>query len=105
MFNYKNLIVIGIILIAFVLGGVFMINWAERHGKTLSVDKIIVPEDGLTFVTPGGKAIGRFFSDKYGGGLVIYNNQEVAIGVIVARENSGFIGIKSNEEKILWKAP
>ena len=128
MLKLNRSVLVLIIAGAILLGWISAVGGAkETYGKTLVVSRIVVPPQGLSFVTPEGKTIGKIKSTEKGGFLGIYNNQGKLVATMFADATGGLLeicnnqgervagmaagktggelGIHNNQGKPIWSAP
>lgn len=78
---------------------------AQQTSKRLSVSEIIVPEEGLKFISEDGKVIAEITADKDGGVMGINNNQREPIAMMGAIKNGGFLIVYDDRGNTVWSKP
>jgi len=97
--------------LALILLGNFLFSWffmavfAQSGSRSITINKIIIPNEELRFVTPQGKVLGALAKNSYGGQLTIRNNQGNIVGGMAAMKNGGDISIFYNTGGTSWSAP
>ena len=66
---------------------------AQTTSKRLTVSEIVVPQDGLKFVSEDGNMIAKMTVGDYGGELTIYS-QGIRVASLSADEHGGLLSIK-----------
>jgi len=72
---------------------------AQQTSKRLSVSEIVVPKEGLKFISENGKVIAMMFARENGGSMVICNNQEKTVAEMGAEGDGGLLNIYNNQGK------
>ena len=96
---FKKKVKIGgfIFLIMFV--GLLLMGATGKSGQVFSISKIIVPSDGLKFISTDGKVIGEFDAGEFGGDFIIYSNKGKPVGAMGATGDGGGLAIFNNHGK------
>jgi len=96
------LIALGVMLFC----GALFFGFSRYKPQNLVVgSKVVVPPEGLEFVSTNGKPLFKIDANQYGGGIFIYDHNAKPMGSMYMNGECAMVRLFNKQGQVIWLSP